>query len=163
MRLSEESIFRIADNVWTMILALELQRGPLPDPSRAAERTVSASVQISGAWEGVVHLQCAATLAAQAAATMFGIGPAEVRADQIQDALGELANMVGGNIKALLPEPSRLSLPTVVDGVGYTVRVPGRVREVVRVPLACRGDPLVVVVLTNAEEPRTSFLRRPLP
>lgn len=163
MHLSEESILRIADSVWSMILGMELKRGAAPDAARANERTVTASVQISGAWEGVVHAQCPAGLAARAAGVMFGLPPQKVQADQVQDALGELTNMVGGNIKALLPEPSRLSLPTVVDGVGYTVRIPGRSREVVRVSLACDGDPLIVVVLTPAEEPRSAAFRRPLP
>jgi hypothetical protein len=31
----------------------------------------------------------------------------------VRDVAGEVANMIGGNLKALLPEPCRLSLPKV--------------------------------------------------
>ena len=34
----------------------------------------------------------------------------------MRDAVGELANMVGGNIKALMPGSCQLSLPTVAEG-----------------------------------------------
>ena len=33
--------------------------------------------------------------------------------EDIDDALGELANVVGGNVKAVLPGPSALGLPEV--------------------------------------------------
>ena len=56
---------------------------------------------------------------------MFGMEPDEVSADEVADAVGELTNMVGGNIKSLLPEPSLLSLPTVSRGAPVRVRVPG--------------------------------------
>ena len=39
--------------------------------------------------------------------------------------IGELANMAGGNVKALLEGDSTLSLPTVVRGVDFNVVVPG--------------------------------------
>ena len=33
-----------------------------------------------------------------------------------QDVASELVNMIGGNLKSLLPGPSFLSLPTIVSG-----------------------------------------------
>lgn len=38
--------------------------------------------------------------------------------EDIADALGELANVLGGNLKALLPEGSTLSLPSVAPSAG---------------------------------------------
>ena len=43
------------------------------------------------------------------------------------DALGELANMIGGNLKALLPSNVGLSLPSIVRGNDYVVRLRGGV------------------------------------
>ena len=45
------------------------------------------------------------------------------------DAVGEMANVVGGNVKSLLPGPSTLALPIVVTsetGVGHAVAGRGR-------------------------------------
>lgn len=100
------------------------------DPERLegppSEGVVSSSlVGISGQWDGAVIVDCSPALAGELAGLMFGLGPDEVARDQIEDALGELANMIGGNLKALLPPPCSLSLPTVVEGRDYRVRVPG--------------------------------------
>lgn len=40
---------------------------------------------------------------------------AEVSDDDLVDAFGEVANVVGGNIKSLLPTSGRLTLPTVAS------------------------------------------------
>ncbi len=67
--------------------------------------------------------------------------------EDVVDALGELANVVGGNVKALLPEHGTLGLPKVAD------RLPdGHLAAAVqRVPLAWRGHPFVVTVWEVAE------------
>jgi len=57
-----------------------------------------------------------------------------------------LANMVGGNVKALLPEPCRISLPAVADGMDYRLSVPGA-RPVTAVTWTCGGEPLMVRLL----------------
>ncbi len=43
----------------------------------------------------------------------MGMEVDEVTEDDVADALGELANMIGGNVKSILPELSALSLPHV--------------------------------------------------
>jgi chemotaxis protein CheX len=45
--------------------------------------------------------------------------------DDVCDALGELANMIGGNLKSVLPRGVSLSLPSVVQGNSYSLRVCG--------------------------------------
>ena len=59
---------------------------------------------------------------------------------EVVDALGEIANMVGGNVKSMLPGPSTLSLPSVVQG---QLSVPGT-RMVREVQLSWRAQPLFV-------------------
>ncbi|MFH0944672.1 MAG: chemotaxis protein CheX [Planctomycetota bacterium] len=44
---------------------------------------------------------------------------------EVRDALGEMANRIGGNFKSLLEPPVQLSLPSVTEGVGYKVLFPG--------------------------------------
>jgi chemotaxis protein CheX len=76
---------------------------------------------------------------------MFAADPGTLSADEVGDALGELTNMVGGNIKSLLPAPSKLSIPSVAGGESYTVRVPGAVL-VERVALVCAAGPLHISI-----------------
>ena len=45
--------------------------------------------------------------------------------DVIRDVLGELANMIGGNLKCVLSQGIQLSMPSVIDGSDYSLRVCG--------------------------------------
>ncbi len=74
------------------------------------DNLLGAKVEIFGEWMGEVTVSCSDVLAERLATLMFGEPP---RKNDINDALGELANMLGGNIKAFLPQPCHLSLPVV--------------------------------------------------
>jgi chemotaxis protein CheX len=86
---------------------------------------LTGCVHIDGAWNGAALVECELPLARRLTAALFAREPADLALDEVRDALGEITNMVGGNLKALLPSPSRLSLPTVVEGADYAVTVPG--------------------------------------
>ena len=47
---------------------------------------------------------------------MFDVEIEEVSPADVLDAVGELVNIVGGNLKGMLPSPTGLSLPSVTDG-----------------------------------------------
>ena len=72
-----------------------------------------AWVTITGAWSGDVRVRLSPTLAARLAREIFQIEPSSGDDTGVRDGAGEVANMIGGNLKALLPEPCRLSLPHV--------------------------------------------------
>ncbi len=142
--ITPEQVRSIAQDVWQSLLSLGLAAdggagGPLTG------RTVTGCVHISGEWDGSVFLQVASDHARTAAEAMFAADPGSLSASEVSDALGELTNMVGGNIKALLPAPSTLSLPSVSEGESYTVWVPGAVL-LFRVALRCGDDPVLVSV-----------------
>ncbi|MCW2532227.1 MAG: hypothetical protein JWP62_1797, partial [Blastococcus sp.] len=61
--------------------------------------------------------------------------------EDVADAFGEIANVVGGNVKAALPGPSGLSLPEVGDAPA--VRNPA---DLCRVDVLWRGEPLSISV-----------------
>jgi chemotaxis protein CheX len=69
-------------------------------------------IQFSGNWMGSLTASCSEALARRIAATMFMQGE-DVSESDLRDAFGEVVNMLGGNLKALLPPPCQLSLPTV--------------------------------------------------
>jgi chemotaxis protein CheX len=81
---------------------------------------------------------------------MFQLSEDEVAPDLIQDALGELTNMTGGNLKSLLPEPCFLSLPAVtMTQQGF--RIPGS-ELLTSVTFQCWGYKFKVSVLKKSEE-----------
>jgi chemotaxis protein CheX len=113
---TEEDLATIAEQVWSSYLDPEEIAPLLPFPAPQQLVEVSASVSVTGAWRGHVVLSCSSTAAKNAAAALLGVEFEEVTAEDIADALGEVVNIIGGNVKSLLPEPSALSLPHVLLG-----------------------------------------------
>ncbi len=149
MQFIEKEVCQYTQTIWKSILDLETT--PLEEDADFEERAdnLAGCVQITGAWEGTVALQCHMSLAKQVASIMFDVNNGTVSKDQIQDALGEMANMTGGNIKSLLPEPCYLSLPAVaVTQNGF--RIPGG-ELVTQVTFQCNGDHFMVSLLKREE------------
>lgn len=145
MELSE-SLDELSRMVWAETLGLTLDAAGTID-GVSPSRTVEAHVHISGEWRGTLVLQCGYRLGARAASRMFQSDEAAATVEDVQDAIGELTNMIGGNVKALLSSDGCfLSLPVVVEGHDYRVHVP-RSRTIAREAFTCDGDPLVVTLL----------------
>lgn len=93
--------------------------------SGAGDAHVVSSVQVVGSWTGAVNLDMDMSLARLTTARLLGIEESDVSREDIRDAAGELANMVGGGLKELMSKPCSLSLPTVIIGRQYTSFIGG--------------------------------------
>ena len=114
-----DDLVGIAQDVWASFLDLRLEPVPggvSPAAAGADVAMVSGVVEVLDTWTGFVVLECTERGARSMAAAMFHPDETGDRPDDLADALGELTNMIGGNVKSLLPAPSRLSLPMVRAG-----------------------------------------------
>jgi chemotaxis protein CheX len=111
---SENDLAEMVEQVWISYLDPEGINPLIPTGDDSQPSEVHSSVSITGSWSG--HLVYASsTAAAKAAAAAFlAMEVDEVSDEDLSDVLGELANIVGGNVKAMLPEGALLSLPQVV-------------------------------------------------
>jgi chemotaxis protein CheX len=111
--IADDQIRQSVEQLWSSILGLTIE--PLPSLGPALPQTglLTGCIEISGIWQGSVMIDCGTSVARKAAAIMFGVESGQTSFDQVQDTLGELTNILGGQVKALLPEPCRLSLPAV--------------------------------------------------
>jgi len=85
---------------------------------------ITAMVGLAGQVCGVMSIRCSMQAASRMAAKMLGAEPAP-DSPEIQDAFGEICNMVAGNFKnkiAGLGDNCMLSVPTVVTGSDYSLR-----------------------------------------
>jgi chemotaxis protein CheX len=97
---------------------------PSPDAPDSDERT--AVVGFSGAMRGSCKLRMTSQAARSIASAMLGGAPIEDGDDSINDALGELCNMLAGGWKNDIPRLSSecaLSPPTVISGGNYKVHM----------------------------------------
>lgn len=146
MAIDKANLDQLVDNIWNATLGLPVE--PLLALPTWCEGYdyLTGCIQITGAWEGAVLLDCPLPLARQAASLLFDVPHAEVTPEQISDTLGELTNMTGGNLKALLPPPCFLCLPAVANGSDYALRVMDSL-VVTRAAFQCADQALIITVL----------------
>jgi chemotaxis protein CheX len=137
---------QIVNSVFGAMMGLQVSEdGPSWFPS--ADR-LTASVHLAGDWNGAVLVECGRELACRFAGRFLSIDPPDAVDDVVRDVLGELANMIGGNLKCVLTRGIRLSMPSIVDGSDYSLRVCGaEIRE--RLAFRFAEGPFWVTVLAT--------------
>lgn len=143
MVIQESDVRQLTSEIWGGMLQIELAPS---ETVQCGSKGIGACVQISGAWEGAVRVDCPLQLARLATARFLAVEPEQVDIVQIRDAMGELANMSAGSVKPLLPPPCQLSLPSVADGADYTLTVP-HVSIILDTAFNFQGEPLRIAVL----------------
>ena len=147
----------IADEVWPSLVGDGEVFVPVPVPPPA--ELVSAWVDITGPWTGSVVLTCApATAEALTECVLITRPPTVVDDEDVADALGELANVLGGNIKSVLPGESRLGLPQVGPAPSR-----GRLDDVCALVGQWRGNYLTITVHGAAPAPHAERNEVPQP
>ena len=148
--ISVEEITEITQEIWSSYLDPE-QVGPLLPVEADGTTEVSAVVSVTGAWRGHIVVECSAAASRRVAAALMGVEAGDVTGDDVADALGELANIIGGNIKSMVPAPSALSLPHVIISANAETRWPA-VSEVCRLSAQWLDEPVTVSVLESTAE-----------
>ncbi len=98
-------------NVWATMVGLDLVDAIV---AGSPEPGITSQIEIQGDSEDremVLRIDCSLSLARQVAARLFDLPEEEVELDLVMDAMGEMANILGGNIKGLWPGAVKLSLP----------------------------------------------------
>jgi len=142
---------------WREILAIataevfEIMMGTalvgLQDENQPILADFTAMVGIAGSLCGVVVLQTSAAAARRIAAKMLGCDEADV-SENVQDAFGEVCNMVAGSFKAKvagLADGCALSVPTVISGKDYALHSLAN-GERFRVSFSFEDNPLSVTL-----------------
>ncbi|BCS33476.1 hypothetical protein TBR22_A27030 [Luteitalea sp. TBR-22] len=158
MQYLEQEIISLTQYIWGATLNLEATPHDTPVTPMPGGRTLDGVINITGAWAGALVLQVPEHVARRAAAVMFEVPEASASLEDMQDAVGELTNMTGGNVKALLDGHCQLSLPAVVEGRDYSIRVPGS-EAVTRVTFDIDGEPFVVSLLARSDANRSAERR----
>lgn len=140
-----QEIEKLAPTVWSSMVGVTLQAAPTVKTSLPSGHAWGGCVRIQGGWNGAVVLHCGVELLRLASKAMLGVSPEAATRDDLRDSLGELTNITGGNIKAILPGPSTLSLPMVAEGDELSVRVP-KSHPILRLAFASLEGQLLIVL-----------------
>jgi hypothetical protein len=100
-----------------MDLTLRLQADELKSAAgvEGLPQMVRAEISFKGAWKGQVMLQIEPALAREMAALMMCKDPEETADTETFDAVGELANIIAGNLRPLMPGYRAMTLPRVTQ------------------------------------------------
>jgi CheY-specific phosphatase CheX len=120
MKPNETQVRSVVRSVWSTQLGLEIRDTDVPGKP-APSPTMTAVVHISGENRGGIRLECSRALVRRAGSIMFNLPADQISEEDERDVVGELTNVIAGNIKALIPGSSLISLPTIVEGTDYKV------------------------------------------
>ncbi len=144
MSIIEQAFLQIVEDTWVSTLGLHVE--PTSFSPTAMSEAITVCVKISGAWDGELRVYCPPQLARLSAAAIFQLDADKLGGSDISDALSELVHIVGGNLKALLPQPVTLSLPTLAGATDWTQTTP-QWRTACRLALTCEGHPFLIILL----------------
>jgi chemotaxis protein CheX len=140
MYLDEETLTQVTSDICTTMLGLPMY----PVYDGLVEHTpLTAQVRISGEWNATVEIATTPKVATLIAAQMFSLDPSQIQTADLYDALGEVANMVGGNVKGIVNGELDLSLPSVSERDTKTAVAVG---ETTVVQMICLEGPLIVTL-----------------
>jgi CheY-specific phosphatase CheX len=134
--ISEAELQEVVEVVWMTALELPVYEGDLSQLK--VSDSVTAVIDITGAWHGTVAVRASKKFLTHAASLMFSTEESQVAEQDLNDTLTEMTNMLGGTVKCLLPETCDLALPILVgDDYGSALEWVG---------FDCSGSPLAVAV-----------------
>jgi chemotaxis protein CheX len=144
-----DTVVELCGTVWSQVLELPLQHVP-DQADLVSGASIQGIVRITGTWTGGIVLQCSSAFAYAAARRVFAGNESALSAEDARDTVGELTNIIGGNLKGILSDGScRLSLPTVIDAQRISLSEPGA-RIVSREAFMCSDGPVLVTVFETA-------------
>ena len=147
MSADKPDLLAATGEIFDAMLGLELE--PLNGHSLPNEPDkVTASVGLSGGWNGAVVFECSRQTACMLAGAMLAIEFDEFDND-VKDVVGEITNMVAGNVSRSLTGSPALAPPCIVEGSDYSMDVLG-VKQLAQQILICGQKPITVKVLESA-------------
>ncbi len=97
------------------------------------QNSITGMVGLAGICKGVVAIHVPQEVAFSITTNFLGMEVTEMNED-VQDAIGEIANMLGGNVKTILSDKGKaiqLSLPSTISGDEYQMYSNDNVERVI--------------------------------
>ena len=143
MELNIQPFIHVCKKVFRDFLGAELSEGRpyLVDSGATAEGDISAIIGLTGEARGAVVISMKTDLAAKITSMLTGLEYNDLD-DDVVDAIGEIVNIIAGNVKKDLENDFRLiiSLPSIVQGQNHIIRWPGIQARFIRIPFKILND-----------------------
>lgn len=122
----------------SMVMMEVTSNGEVKDGIASLTKSLTGVVGLAGSYKGALAMHFPGSVAMAITGSFLGMAVDEINED-VEDAVGELANMLGGSVKSFLSANGRdiaLSLPSVISGENYDFQPTCAVERVV-IPFQC--------------------------
>ena len=113
-------------NVFTTMLSMDVEPVNVNIHQPEAGKYVVGSVCFAGTLMGSINIRVNDDFARRMTAAMLGMEVDEIEGDEeVHDVIGELCNMIGGNLKSRLCDigfPCQLSIPCITYGISFMIQ-----------------------------------------
>jgi chemotaxis protein CheX len=135
--------------VFSTMLMVDLESEEIISNKRGEiESNLTSMIGLGGGLRGVLAIHCPASVAKAITAGFLGMDIVELD-DDVKDAIGEIANMVAGNLKvsyAAIHLNIELAIPTTIVGDSFNVCSAAKAQRVI-VPLKMNGERLWIELM----------------
>lgn len=134
-----DKIIESAKEIFSSMVMMEISvSGENMTQSVPLIESITGVIGLAGTHKGVLAIHIPNKVAMAITSSFLGMDVDEINED-VEDAVGELANMLGGNVKSILSENGRdinLSLPSTITGQQYDFQ-PTKEAERIIIPFRC--------------------------
>lgn len=133
----------VSKNVFKEFVGADLneERPYFAQTGAVMEWDISAVIGLTGEARGAVVISMKKELAIKITGMLTGQDPRNVD-DDVVDAIGEIVNIIAGNVKKSLEDSFRLviSLPTIVQGREHSIKWPNNQARIICIPFKIFDD-----------------------
>ncbi len=141
-----EKIIEATAEIFSTKVKMEVSvQGEVADDLLPLQNSITGVIGLAGTHKGVLAIHCPNQVAMAITGSFLGMDVDEINED-VEDAVGEIANMLGGSVKAILSDNGRdidLSLPSIIRGENYEFQ-PAREVERFVIPFKCDAGQFAV-------------------
>ncbi|MDR2480327.1 MAG: chemotaxis protein CheX [Treponema sp.] len=133
----------VSKNVFKEFVGADLseERPYFAQTGAVMEWDISAVIGLTGEARGAVVISMKKELAIKITGMLTGQEPRNVD-DDVVDAIGEIVNIIAGNVKKSLEDSFRLviSLPTIIQGREHSIKWPNNQARIICIPFKIFDD-----------------------
>ncbi len=121
-------VVNAVNNVFDMMLSMDVKISDTDSQVAVDGNQIVGSVSFVGDMMGSINIQIGNTFARLMTAAMLGTELDEVNGEEVNDVIGELSNMIGGDLKSRFCDsgfPCQLSIPSITTGSDFKIESRG--------------------------------------
>jgi chemotaxis protein CheX len=134
------------NDIFDTMLSMKIEVFDVSSNAISEKDRIVGSVGFAGEVIGCMNIHVGYTFAKTIAGAMLGEEPTNIEEEGVLDVVGELSNMIGGDVKSRLCDAGlmcSLSIPTTTSGSDFTIETQGWFRHE---RLAIRSDQHVAII-----------------